>query len=193
MADEENQSDEIASEAPQQDPTEAAPIQENSEAASDSQSENPSSDSLPDPQMQPESSPEATPSRETAGAEVPALSTSSELTDTVESNMNIEKSLSNILDEATSEALGSHDFAEWIGMHIMQFLDITDIRNTSQRREALLKICASEEKIRERLILANCFLHIQGAYGLASESSQLVDHCQEYNAKLRSMKEWLSL
>lgn len=97
------------------------------------------------------------------------------------------------LDEATSQALGSDHFADWIGENILRFLAIMEIENNGQRRAALLSFNLGEEGIKKRLAIASALMLIKTEYGMASSDPEIVKTAKKCISQIDGMRAWLTL
>lgn len=98
-----------------------------------------------------------------------------------------------MLDEATSEILGSDDFAEWAGQVIISFLDIMDIEHPGQRRAAIIDLAIDEDGIKKRLDLSESLMKIKAEYGIFIDSQEMIDSTNIYNTKIAAMRAWLGM
>lgn len=94
---------------------------------------------------------------------------------------------------AIGGGFASQDFEAFVSDKLLSFLSIMDIEHPGQRRNAIIAHNLSEEKIRERLALADAFLTLERAYASEHGRPDMVEHADEFSAKLVAMKQWLTI
>lgn len=177
-----------------------APVEAPVEAAEESpipaeRVESPDSESSPTPDTPEESiEPEAPAEPEPAEPEAPPAPDAPEVPVDIEPEITEAPELSvGALDGATVEALSSGDFFAWAKAGFIATLNVVDIENTGERRDAFLAAGRTTDSARADIALARAFFTVQLAYAEACDLEAVADEAKAYLSKVDALVAWLGI
>lgn len=96
-------------------------------------------------------------------------------------------------EKSVEKFVPSISYSDWAEKTINKFLDISDIANQTEKRNAIIALKMDEESVSARLDLCEGALALDSEYAKAVGDTEGLEYVAKYRAKIKSLKAFMGM